>query len=132
MEVINTKELEERKFRPEDVIALRSWKKGLIITDVYGDVFCLANKEYDVDAIFDLIVYNNNIHFFKNGNRYLNLDFVKDVKVEVKPAANVCAVKVLFKGGQQEVFNCTNETEARSFSKNIVKRKKDSQNALEI
>lgn len=132
MEVINTNELEERKFRPEDVIVLRKWKKGLIITDVYGNVFCLANKEYDTDAIFDVIVYGNNMHFFENGNRYLNLDFMKDVKVEIKPAANVCAVKVLFEGGQQEVFNCNNEPEARSFSKRIIKRKQDSQSALEI
>lgn len=132
MKVVNSKDFEEKKLNLYDVIALRKWSKGLMITDVYGEVFCLSNEKYNTEAILDAIVCSNNMHYFKNGNRYLNLDFMKDSKTIVSPAASTFAVKVLFEGGHEETFNWANEIEARSFNKSVIKRKQDSEKTLEI
>ena len=132
MKVINSKDYEEKKLNLYDIVALRKWQKGLIITDVYGEVFCLSNKEYNTEAMLEAIICSNNMHFFKNGNRYLNLDFMKDTKTTINPAASTFAVKVTFDGGHEEIFNVANEVEVRSMNKDIIKRKQDSENALEI
>lgn len=123
---------EERKLNPDDVVVLRKWRKGLVMTDLYGETFCLSDKKYDTEAIFELIVNNTNMHYFKNGNRYLNLDLVKDVKTEIKPGADVFAVKALCENDHVEVFNCANEMETFALKKNILQRKADSEDALEI
>jgi len=129
---MNSKKNEERSLNLDDVVVLRKYSKGLIITDLYKETFCLAKKDVDTDRIFDMIVSSLNMHYFKNGNRYINLDLIKDVKTQIIPASSIYATKVLFDGGKEEVFNCATEIEANSLKRKILQCKRDTQNALEI
>ena len=55
MKVVNSKDYEERKLNPDDVVVLRRYSKGLIITDLYKETFCLSNKKYDTENIFSTL-----------------------------------------------------------------------------
>lgn len=132
MKIVNSKDYEERKLNPDDVVVLRRYSKGLIITDIYKETFCLSNKKYDTENIFKGITYGNNMHYFTNGNRYINMGLIKNVKTKISPAATTYAVNVLFEGGKVETFNCSTEIEANSLKRKILQIKADLENSLEI
>ena len=121
--VVNTITQDEKNLDFDRVRSVRFWKNGLMITDLNGEVFNLSNKEYDTDIIFKGVVVDHNFLYVDNSKRFINLDFVKNVKTEIAPASDTYAVKVLFEGDGVEVFNCSSEKETMDLKKHILKEK---------